>query len=95
MKRALIAAIVGGFILVGAVSIYAATDDPASQRVLGTGPITEQQIRDKLGADGFTNIQITPRSILETVATKDGRQLRLAIDAQSGTAVRIGDDDDD
>ena len=64
----------------------------------GDGPITEQQIRDKLTADGFSNIQISPQgSLFETIATKNGRALRLAIDSQSRTVfqARGADDDDD
>ena len=34
-------------------------------------------------------------SVFETVATKEGRQAELAIDAQSGIVRREGDDDDD
>jgi uncharacterized membrane protein YkoI len=34
-------------------------------------------------------------SIFQTNATKDGRALRLSIDAQSGTVLKIQDDDDD
>ena len=60
-------------------------------------PITEQQIRDKLTADGFSNIQISPQgSLFETIATKNGRAVRLEIDSQSGTVFQArGADDDD
>jgi hypothetical protein len=98
MKRALVVAIIGGGILVGAVSIYAATDLSGGRLIPGTGPITEQQIRDKLTADGFSNIQVSPQgSLLETTATKGGRTIRLEIDSQSGTVyqARGVDDDDD
>jgi hypothetical protein len=97
MKRWFFAATTVGFIAVGAASssIYAGSKSP-DRFIPGVGPITEQQIRDKLTADGFSNIQITPEaSIFQTNATKDGRVLRLAIDAQSGTVLRVQDDDDD
>jgi hypothetical protein len=74
---------------------YAASDS-SGRLIPGIGPITEQQIRDKLTADGFSNIQITSQgSIFQTNATKDGRALRLAIDAESGAVLQAQDDDDD
>jgi hypothetical protein len=80
----------------GAASIYAASNSSGGRLIPGSGPITEQQIRDKLTADGFSNIQITLNgSVFETVATKEGRQAELAIDAQSGIVRAEGDDDDD
>ena len=80
----------------GAASIYAASNPSGDRLIPGSGPITEQQIRDKLTAEGFSNIQITVRgSVFETVATKDGRRAELAIDAQSGIVRKEGDDDDD
>ena len=80
----------------GAASIYAAGNSSGDRLIRGSGPITEQQIRDKLAAEGFSNIQITLRgSVFETVATKDGRQAELAIDAQSGIVSQDRDDDDD
>ena len=83
-------------VAVGAASIYAAGNSSGDRLIPWSGPITEQQIRDKLTADGFSNIQITLNgSVFETVATKEGRQAELAIDAQSGIVRREGDDDDD
>jgi hypothetical protein len=98
MKKALIAAVVGGFVVAGAAVIYAADSSSGTKLILGNGPITEQQIRDKLSAHGFSNIQISPQgSLFETTATENGRALRLAIDPQSGTVfqARGADDDDD
>jgi hypothetical protein len=98
VKKALIAAVIGGFIVASAAVIYAADSSSGTRLILGNGPITEQQIRDKLTADGFSNIQISQQgSLFETIATKNGRALRLAIDSQSGTVfqARGADDDDD
>jgi hypothetical protein len=96
MKRVFLAAVISSFIGVGAASIYAASNSSGDRLIPGSGAITEQQIRDKLTADGFSNIQITSQgSIFETNATKDGRAVRLAIDAQSGTVLQARDDDGD
>ena len=95
MKRLFFAAVTATFIAVGAASIYAASNSP-ERFMPGVGPITEQQIRDKLTADGFSNIQITQQGgILQTNATKDGGALKMAIDAQSGTVLKSAQDDDD
>jgi gas vesicle protein len=98
MEKALITAVIGGFIVASAAVIYAADSSSRTRLILGSGPITEQQIRDKLTADGFSNIQISPQgNLLETIATKNGRPIRLEIDSQSGTIfqARGADDDDD
>ena len=79
----------------GAASIYAASNPSGDRLIPCSGPITEQQIRDKLTAEGLSNIQITSRgSVFETVATKDGGQAELTIDAQSGIVHQDRDDDD-
>ena len=57
----------------GAASIYAASNPSGDRLIPGSGPITEQQIRAKLTAEGFSNIQITLRgSVFETVAPRMG-----------------------
>jgi hypothetical protein len=89
MKKALIATVVGGLIVAAAAVIYGADNSSGTRLILGNGPITEQQIRDKLTADGFSNIQISPQgSLFEAIATKNGRPIRLAIDSQSGRVSR-------
>jgi hypothetical protein len=72
MRKITLAAITVA-VAAGAASIYAASNSSGGRLISGSGPITEQQIRDKLTADGFSNIQITLKgSVFETVATKDG-----------------------
>jgi hypothetical protein len=95
MKRLFLAAVISSFVVVGAASINAASN-LSGRLIPGIEPITEQQIRDKLTADGFSNIQVTSQgSIFQTKATKDGRALGLAIDAESGAVLQVRDDDDD
>ena len=77
MKRVFLAAVISSVVAVSAASIYAASNF-SGRLIPGIGPITEQQIRDKLTADGFSNIQITSQgSIFQTNATKDGRALGI------------------
>lgn len=92
MKRLFLAAVM---VIVSATSINAAGDS-SGELIPGVGQITEQQIRDKLTADGFSNIQITSLgSIFQTNATKNGSALKLAIDAESGTILQVQEYDDD
>src|SRR5712671_682400 len=73
MKRVFLAAVISSFVVVSAASIYAASN-LSGRLIPEIGPITEQKIRYKLTADGFSNIQITSqRSIFPTNATKDVR----------------------
>jgi hypothetical protein len=95
MKRRLLAATgLLGLTIIGDASLYAAAESPKRDFDLGSGPVTEQKMRDKLAAAGFSNIRINPRNFFDTVATRDGRTLSMVIDPQSGTAIRIGNDDD-
>jgi hypothetical protein len=94
-KRHLVAAGLMGLTLVGAASLYAAAELPKNNINLGPGPVTDQEIRDKLAAAGFSNIRITSRNFFDAAATKNGRSLQLPIDPQSGKAIRTGIDDDD
>ena len=83
-------------VVAGAASVYAASDSSGGRLIPGSGPITEHQIRDKLTADGFSNIQITLRgTMFETIASRNGRSTLLEIDAQSGIVHQNRDDDDD
>jgi len=94
MRKVTLAVIIVA-VAAGAASIYAAGNSSGDRVIPGSGPITEQQIRDRLTAEGVSNIQITLRgSVFETVATKDGRQAELTIDAQSGIVHQDRDDDD-
>jgi hypothetical protein len=96
MKKRLIAATgLAGLTMIAAASLYAAAELPKDNLNLGSGPVTEQEIRAKLAAAGFSNIQIESRNFFDAVATRDGRALSLAIDPQSGKVILIGGDDDD
>jgi len=96
MKRLFLAVTISSFVAVGAASTDAAGDSSSARLIPGNGPITEQQIKDKLIADGFSNIEITSAGdTFQTNAVRNGRALRLAIDAQTGTVLQQDDDDDD
>ena len=95
MKKRLLAAGAVGISVLTAASIYAAAQMPASKAInLGPGPVTEEQIRDRLTAAGYSNIQIAPRRIFAVAVTRNGRAVELAIDPASGNVIRAGGDND-
>ena len=94
-KRLMVAAGLAGLTIIGDLSIYAAAELPKDSFNLGSGPVTEQEIRDKLAAAGFSNIRITSRNFFDAAATRNGRALQLAIDPLSGKVIHAGTDDDD
>ena len=61
----------------------------------GSGSVTEEQVRQKLTSDGWTNIQVVRRGrVVLAMGSKDGRTDAVAVDASTGR-LRIDDDDDD
>jgi hypothetical protein len=61
----------------------------------GNRPVTEEQVRQKLTSDGWTNIQVVRRGrVVLAMGSKDGRTDAVAVDASTGR-LRIDDDDDD
>jgi hypothetical protein len=62
--------------------------------IAGDQPVTEDQVRQKLQSDGWTNIQILRDGrYFEAVASKDGRNNKLEVDSQTGRL--LPDDGDD
>jgi hypothetical protein len=62
----------------------------------GSRPVTEEQVRQKLVSDGWTNIQVVRRGrLVMAMGSKDGRTDAFAVDAFTGRLRSDGDDDDD
>ena len=94
MQKTLIGIALALAVSVGALSLYAVAATPDTYPYLGPLPITEQQLRDRLAAAGFTDIRVTPRTTFETLAAKNGVSMKFSVDAQSGTVTRMWDNDD-
>src|SRR5580765_6168882 len=97
MNKRLLVAGLAGLIAISGTSIYAAAELSGSfgnTIAFEPGPVTEQQIRDKLAAAGFSNIQVMARNIFDVAGTRDGRSMQLAIDPRSGKVMLAGTDDD-
>ena len=62
----------------------------------GSRPVTEEQVRQKLEVDGWTNVQVVRRGrLVMAMGSKDGRTDAFAVDAFTGRLRSDGDDDDD
>lgn len=99
MKRLLVWAI-SIAVLAGAAGLkWVATAQQQQEPVFiaGDHPVTEDQVRSKLQAEGWSNVQIERDGKYFGVnAVKDGQPGRLAIDSETGRLrVNDGDDDDD
>ncbi len=63
--------------------------------IAGDQPVTEDQVREKLQSDGWTNIRIVrDGQYFEIVAYKNDRDNKLEVDSQTGR-LRPDDGDDD
>ena len=97
MNRRLIFWVIGGVLLVGAAGVLIATADRnrAAVFIAGDQPVTEDQVRQKLQSEGWSNIQIARDGrYLEATGSKDGQTSKMEVDSQTGR-LRADDDDDD
>ena len=63
--------------------------------IAGDQPVTEDQVRQKLQSDGWSNVQVVREGrYLEAIGSKSGQTTKVAIDAQTGR-LRADDDDED
>jgi len=97
MNRALVWSAAGGVLLAAATGLVIATvEQPQGPAfIAGDKPVTEDQVRQKLAADGWTNVQILRRGrYYEAMASKDGQTEKVTVNSQTGR-LRGNDDDDD
>ena len=67
------------------------SDGPAF--ITGTGPITEDQVRQKMTSEGWANVQISREErYFQVMGSKDQQTTHLVVDSQTG---RLRGDDDD
>jgi hypothetical protein len=87
----------GGLLLFGIVGIAMVTAEPSEGPVFiaGDQPVGEDQVRQKLQSDGWSNVQIVrDGKFFEAMGSKNGQTMKIAVDAQTGR-LRADDDDDD
>jgi hypothetical protein len=87
----------GGLLLLAIAGVAVVTAEPSKGPVFiaGDQPVTEDQVRQKLQSDGWSNVQIVRGGrYLEAIGSKAGQTTKVAVDASTGR-LRAGDDDDD
>jgi hypothetical protein len=104
MNRRLLVWVIGGVLLVGATGgliataegrlIATAEQSRGSVFIAGDQPVTEDQIRQKMQSEGWSDVQIARGSrYFVAIGSEDGQTRRITIDSQTGRL--DGDDDDD
>ena len=96
MNKVLVSAIVLAVVL-GAAAVWVATAEQSSGPafVKGGGPVTEDQVRQEMLAEGYSNPQVMRQGrYFEAMGTKDGQSQKLVVDAWTGR-LRSGDGEDD
>jgi hypothetical protein len=86
-----------GIVVIAAVGVAYVLAEANRGPVLiaGDKPVTEEQVRQKLQSDGWSNIQIARDGrYLEATGSKDGQASKMEVDSRTGR-LRAGDDDDD
>ena len=97
MNRKLMWAIGGGGFVIAATGLAIVMAEPTKGPpfIPGDQPVTEDQIRQRLQADGWSNVQIMRDGrYFEAIASKNGQNSKMFVDSQTGR-LRAGDDDDD
>ena len=97
MNRRLLIWGIGGALLVGATGVLIATAEQSKGPVFiaGDQPVTEDQVRQRLQSEGYSNVQIVRQGrYFETMGSKNGQTGRITVDSQTGR-LRADDDDDD
>lgn len=96
-RRYIVTVLVGGtaaLAATGALIAIAETRGPVF--IAGDKPVTEEQIRTKLAADGYLDVRVvTEGRYFEATGAKDGKVAKLRIDGQTGRLAADDDDDDD
>jgi hypothetical protein len=97
MKRTLAWVAGGTFFLVAAtgLAMVMAETEKGSPFIPGDQPVSEAQIRQKLEAEGWSNVQIVREGrYFDAMATKEGQTSKFDVDSQTGR-LHVGEDDDD
>ncbi|WGS17373.1 MULTISPECIES: hypothetical protein [unclassified Bradyrhizobium] len=88
-----------GLLLLGLVGVAMVTAEPEGAQgpvfIAGDKPVSEDQVRQKLQSDGWSNVQIVrDGQYFEAMGSKDGQATRVAVNAQTGR-LRAADDEDE
>jgi hypothetical protein len=99
MNRRLLIWTIGGAAVFGAAGALISTSEARRGEIFiaGDRPVTEDQVRQKLQSEGYSNIQIARQGeYFEATGSKGGQTARILVDSQTGRlAVERDKDDDD
>ncbi len=96
MARRLLDAMIGGTALVGMAIVIATAAPRGAVFIAGDQPVTEDQVRQKLLSDGYSNVQIVRQGrYYEATGAKDGKADKVRVDSRTGRLAVNGDGDDD
>src|SRR5215470_7603927 len=97
MNRRIVCLFAGLLVTAGAgLMVAQAQPTQGAVFIAGDAPVTLEQIKAKLLADGWSNVLIAPNGRYVRVSgLVNGQKGRLAIDAQTGRLLSEVDDDDD
>ena len=96
LNRKLLLLIIGVSTVIGAAGFMIANGQQAPVLVAGDRPVTENQLREKLQTEGWSNIQIAQDGKYFLVTGYQyGKTAKLAVDSQTGRLRANNDDDDD
>jgi len=89
---------IGGVLLAGGIGLAMVMAEPTKGPVFiaGDKPVTEDQVRQKLQSEGWSNIQIgRDGRFLEATGSKDGQTSKMDVESQTGRLRGSDNDDDD
>jgi hypothetical protein len=86
---------IAGLLVAAAAAIFLAVRMQDARTVVpGNQPVTMDQVRQQLEADGWSNIQLTRHGrFIRAVMTRNGKEQTIDVEASTGL-LRISDDDD-
>jgi hypothetical protein len=96
MNKLLVSGIVLAAALAAAAAVWLTMAEEGSKPafIKGGGPVTEEQVRQEMLAEGFSNPQVARQGrYLEAMGTRNGQTQKLVVDAWTGR-LREGEDDD-
>ena len=98
MNRAIPWVITGGVLVAAATAFVVAAPERDTGPVFieGSRPVTEDQVKQKLVSDGWSEVQVLRRGrIVLAMGSKEGRTEAFAVDVLTGRLHKTDDDDDD
>jgi hypothetical protein len=95
MKKIIVWSVLGLVVAATGLVMVMAEPSQGPMFIAGDQPVTEDQVRQKLQSDGWSNVQLVREGrYIEAIASKDGKTSKIAVDSQTGR-LRASDDDDD